>query len=87
MRAGEVSDTGEMHGKRRRGTPKTSYSGNVAKWMGGSMEEIMRNLALNRENWCEMLHVRLIIIPGGTKKTKNVAILRNVSRSHDVSKT
>ena len=42
MQAGVQYDTGEVHGKRRRGRPKTSYSGNIAKWMGGNMKTIMR---------------------------------------------
>ena len=35
---------GKVNRKRRRGRPKQSYSGNIAKWTGGSIiEQIMRD--------------------------------------------
>ena len=61
-----------MHGKRRRGRHKsimTPRTGNIAKWMGEHVEEIMRNSrdrAIDVDHWGEVLHGRLIVIPGGT---------------------
>ena len=41
---------GKVSGKRRRGTPKTSYSSNITKWMTESMERITRD-ARDRDEW------------------------------------
>ena len=46
----------------------TPHSGNIAEWMGGNVEEIMRQ-SIDGENWCEVLHGWLIVINGGKKKT------------------
>ena len=32
-----------MDGKRRRGTPKTSYNSNITKWMGENIDQITRD--------------------------------------------
>ena len=32
-----------MSGKQRRGRPNTSYSDNIANWLGGSMDEVTRD--------------------------------------------
>ena len=61
-----------VHWKRRRGKPKynmTPCSGNIAKGMGGNVEEITRDSrdrAIDGVTWCEVLHGRLIVIPDGT---------------------
>ena len=52
----------------RRHTVATSQNGWVEVWKKSC------GIVLNGENVCEMLHRRLIIIPGGTKKMKNVVI-------------
>ena len=44
----------------------TPRSGNIAKWMGENVEEIMRDsrdYAIDGEYWCEVLHGWLIVIP------------------------
>ena len=65
VRAGKVCGSGGS-GKRQRGKPKTSYNGNFAKWMDGSLEKIM----LDRARWRKvLLHGRLIVIPDGTEKS------------------
>ena len=44
----------------------TPRNGNIAKLMGENVEVIMRDRAIDGENWCEVLHGRLIVIPDGT---------------------
>ena len=62
----------DMHWKRRRGRHKSNMippTGNIAKWMGEHVEEIMRDSrdrAIYVEHWGEVLHGRLIVIPDGT---------------------
>ena len=37
---------------------RTPHSGSIANWMGGNLEEIMRNSldrAIDGDNWCEVL--------------------------------
>ena len=69
MRAGEVLIQGEVRGKRPRGRPNTSYSGNIAKCCMVEVRKNSRGIALDEENnWCQALHGRLIVIPDGTTK-------------------
>ena len=56
----------------------TPHSGNMAKLMGGSVEEnksmrdsLHRAIDLDGENWCEVLHGRLIVIPDRTAEDED----------------
>ena len=44
MCSGKVCGTWESEWKRQRGRAKMPNSGKIAKWMGGSMEEMMLDL-------------------------------------------
>ena len=62
-----------MHGKPRRVRSKsnmTPRNGNIAKWTGENVEEIIRDSrdrAVDEDTyWCEVLHGRLIVISDGT---------------------
>ena len=58
----------------------TSHSGNIAKLIGERLEEIMRvprDRAIDRKNWCEGLHRRLVVIHSfltGPRKKKNTEL-------------
>ncbi len=46
----------------------TPRNGNIVKWMGENVEEIVRD-SRDRTiwgHWCDVLHMRLIVIPDGT---------------------
>ena len=54
----------------------TPRSGNIAKWMGENVEEIMRDprdRAIDGDNWCDVLYGRLIVITDGTAKEEDCA--------------
>ena len=76
---------GKVSGKRRRGRPKTSYSSNITKWISESMERITwdtRGIVLDGEDWYDVRHGRLIIIPNvmGSRK-------KNIVRTHVITYT
>ena len=56
----------KVHGKRRRGRPKTSYYwqhqkfGWVERW---KKSRVTRGITLDGEDWCDVLHRRLVITP------------------------
>ena len=70
MRAGEECESGRVHGKRQLGSPKTSYIGNITKWMVGVWKKsrLIRGIALDGEDWCDVLQGRLITTTDGTRK-------------------
>ena len=67
-----MCDTREAQGKRRRGRPEynmTQRCGKIAKWTGENEAEIMLaslDRAIDWGHWCEVLHVRVMVIPDGT---------------------
>ena len=59
---------GKVPGKRRRGRPRASYGNNIAKWMGKTMSEVIRETQ-EWDRWRRLVREasrRLIINPDGT---------------------
>ena len=49
----------------------TVTTSSITKWIGETVEEIIRDSrdrAIDEDNWCEVLLGRIIVIPDGTVK-------------------
>ena len=77
----------KVNWKRRRGTPKPSYSSNIDNWYLKAWNKFrwIHRIALDVDDWYDVWHGRLIVTPDGTAKEEVSSAFQKGYRKNTVS--